>query len=431
MALCLRVGDESDIGTAGVGPVSIVLAPRNLESEDELVSAVNVARLHSVAEQIVGPVAGHVRRRAEPLQTDHVDAGAQGVFRRGQHRGGAIEGDGGAGGGGGGPIAAPRHAAVVGKAGGVRVLPSHELERGHLLAHVAVLKRQLVAAADVLVEVRVPVLPVHALGRIGIQHPGIDVGAIGSLIRIGVENELDVGAQSRAGGQRSPFRRQGNQHVPVHHAAGLLLAGGEGEVSSAPERRFHIEAVLVVVGGHQPSHLKEGSRPESAVLMGLIQPSMRLAPLPRRNVQPDGGRNAVFRAEVAQVRQELGNQGGRRANPHQKVLKDVQVHRGHRDVLIAFVFSGRGVGLGHLHFRASRLGRGDGVFRDRRIRRLGLAGGVAASARRAWLLRLGRQDARQQRGQGKCKSDHVGSVTAAVAFKQPQISVPFARLYRR
>jgi len=37
---------------------------------------------------------------------------------------------------------------------------------------VAVLKRQLVAAPDLLVEVRAPILPVDALGRVGVQHAG-------------------------------------------------------------------------------------------------------------------------------------------------------------------------------------------------------------------------------------------------------------------
>ena len=145
----------------------------------------------------------------------------------------------------------PGYTAVVRHARGIRVLPRHELERDHLLAKVAVLKRQLVAAPDLLVEVRVPVLPVHALGRIGVQHPGIDVGAIRNLIRIGAENELDIGAQSRVGGQRGPFRGQRHQDVPVHHAAGLLLVRFEQKVRPGPERRFHLEAVLVIMRAPQ------------------------------------------------------------------------------------------------------------------------------------------------------------------------------------
>jgi len=72
---------------------------------------------------------------------------------------------------------------------------------------------------------------------------------------------------------------------------------------------------------------------------------MRRVRRPCRNVQSDSGCDPIFRAEIVEVRQELGNDGGRRANPHQQVLEDIQVHRGDRDILIALVFSGGGVGL--------------------------------------------------------------------------------------
>ena len=52
MASFCESADESDIGAAGVGPVSIVLTPRNFEPEDERVSAVRVAHLYSLAERL-------------------------------------------------------------------------------------------------------------------------------------------------------------------------------------------------------------------------------------------------------------------------------------------------------------------------------------------------------------------------------------------
>ena len=44
--------------------------------------AMRVAQLDSVAEQVLGPVRGHVRRRAEPLQTHHYYAGDEGAGLR-------------------------------------------------------------------------------------------------------------------------------------------------------------------------------------------------------------------------------------------------------------------------------------------------------------------------------------------------------------
>ena len=260
-----------------------------------------------------------------------------------------------------------------------------------------VLEYQPVAAPDPLIEAGVPILPIHAPGRIGVQHPGIDVGAIRNLIGIRIQNQQDEGAQSRVGGQRGPFRGQRHQDISVHHAAGLLLAHIEGDEGPAPEGRFDSEAILVIVRGLQPSHLKEGPRAEDAVLMGLIQPPMQGAPDPRLRVQPDGGCDAVFRAEIAEVRQELGNQGGRRAQPLEQIFEEIHVHRVHRDVFIALVLTGPGVGPGHLHFRAPHHGRGSRVFLARRFRCLSLAG-------RVWPLRLlGHERDRQAGSQSERK----------------------------
>jgi len=290
------------------------------------------------------------------------------------------------------------------------------LERDHLLVDEVVLKHQPVAASDLLFEAGVPILPIHAPGRIGVQHPGIDVGAIRNLIGIRIQNQQDEGAQSRVGGQRGPFRGQRHQDISVHHAAGLLLAHIEGEEGPMPEGRFHVEAILVIVRGLEPPHLKEGPGAEDAVLMGFVEPPMQGAPNARLRVQPGGGCDAVFRAEIVEVRQELGNQGGRRAQPLEQIFEEIHVHRVDGDVFIALVFSGPGVGSGDLHLRAPRDGRRSRVFLVRRFRDGVLAGRVAASSGGAWpLRRLGGKGDRQADIKGE--REHAGRATSAPAAR--------------
>ncbi len=91
---------------------------------------------------------------------------------------------------------------------GIRILALDELKRIHGLRRKGVAGDERVAAPEFLAQLSIGEIGVDVLGAVRIERPRRHVGAVGSHIRIGVDEPQHHGADHRGSGERHAFARQ-------------------------------------------------------------------------------------------------------------------------------------------------------------------------------------------------------------------------------
>ncbi len=228
---------------------------------------------------------------------------------------------------------------------GVGVLALDELERQNALVDQLLAQHQPVAVGKKAVDAGGGGIAVDFLGRVGVEHPRVDVGAVGQLGRVSGQDAGHVSGNGWIGGQRGALIGERHQHVAINHSARALLAAGEREEGVSPQRAGQVRAVVVLAGRLDAAHLKERAGAEDAVEVRFEETAVNPQPAAGLDVDGAGGLVPVLGAVVAAVGGELGNDGGGGAQARVEIAQQVPVHQVELDVLVAAALAGAGVGL--------------------------------------------------------------------------------------
>jgi hypothetical protein len=233
----------------------------------------------------------------------------------------------------------------VGAGVGVWVLAADQLEGLDLLERELVVGDEAAArSAEVLVEAGAEEVAVDGLGRVGVEHAPVDVGAVGQDVGVGVEDALDEFAGAGVGGEGGPLIGEGDQDVAVHLAANLALGAFDLPAGALPERRLEEEAVIVLARGLDFAHLEEGAGSGDGIEVAPEDAAVDAGAGQRRAMKDGRGDFAILGAEVVAGLVELGDGRGGDADPDVEFLLGVVIDEVELNVFVAAAFAGLGVG---------------------------------------------------------------------------------------
>src|SRR5436309_7460280 len=223
---------------------------------------------------------------------------------------------------------------------GVGILAGHEFERLDLLIGEGVPQEKAVAPAQILVQVDRGGVGVNGLRRVGVEHSGIDVDAIGHKFRVGVDPSLDQAVGGGIGGKRNALRGERHQHIAVHAAPKFLSRAIQREMRPAPQAKPRHKPVVVFVSGLHAAGLEERSRAEDTVAVSEGNSAIEVSGAGGwAEVHRSGRLVAELRTEVTEFRLEDAGDGSTAAEAGIEFLEGVVVDQIELDILVAAAFA--------------------------------------------------------------------------------------------
>jgi len=107
------------------------------------------------------------------------------------------------------------------------------------------------------------------LRGVGVEGARGHVETVGRLIRPGLEESVDGGADTRVGGEAGALLRPRHQDVAVYEAALAVIGAVEAEPGVAPQGNRDATAEGVLSGWQDTADLKETAGGEDGVGVGI------------------------------------------------------------------------------------------------------------------------------------------------------------------